>query len=312
MRIRDRPLLTDIYSAAELFQPEAGSAYIYGNSAEDRSNRSKEWEQKAQDVGFVQIIEQDASTFTVKLDDKRKVFSLRSGQQLTQFWRELNRTTVYLDITGLVHAVWAPLLKAALAMRLQLMAVYVEPIEYRFSAAPTEGEIFDLSDKIAGIAPIPGFASLVDVSEENVCFVPLLGFEGTRFAYIIEQVQPPGGKTVPVVGAPGFRPEYPFYTYHGNRSTLVSSRAWRNVRFAVANDPFSVFYVLQEIAESYPRDLLKIAPIGTKPHALGAVLYALVSRRNVELVYDHPIRKKDRTEGASRLLVYHISAFAAT
>ncbi len=144
-----------------------------------------------------------------------------------------------------------------------------------------------------------------------MCFVPLLGFEGTRLAYITENVQPPGGKTVPVVGAPGFRPEYPFYAYHGNRSALSETRAWKNVRFSIANCPFSLFYTLQDIADQYPRDLLKVAPIGTKPHALGAVLFAIVGRREVELVYDHPIRKKDRTEGASRLLVYHISAFAA-
>jgi hypothetical protein len=57
-----------------------------------------------------------------------------------------------------------------------------------------------------------------------------------------------------------------------------------------------------------PVDLLKIAPIGTKPHALGAVLFCLSRPDSVELVYDHPIRKANRTIGASRLLVYTISS----
>ena len=187
------------------------------------------------------------------------------------------------------------------------MVVYVEPGAYRFSLTPTEGEIFDLSERIIGISPLPGFASLTDPSEDDFCFVPLLGFEGARLAYILENVQPPGGKIFPVIGVPGFEPEYPFYTYHGNRLPLSETRAWRNVRFAKANCPFSLFYTLQQIAREYPRDTLKIAPIGTKPHALGAVLYTLASSTPVELVYDHPIRKAMRTSGTARLLLFHVS-----
>ena len=110
------------------------------------------------------------------------------------------------------------------------------------------------------------------------------------------------------MGVPGFRPEYPFHTFLGNRIPLIQNGAWRNVRFAIANCPFSLFYVLQDIAADFPHDLLKIAPIGTKPHALGAVLFSLSSSKPVELVYDHPIRKSARTMGAARLLVYHVWA----
>ena len=47
--------------------------------------------------------------------------------------------------------------------------------------------------------------------------------------------------------------------------------------------------------------------IGTKPHAVGAVLFYLDSPSDVELVYDHPVRKADRTMGTSRVCVYNIS-----
>ena len=84
------------------------------------------------------------------------------------------------------------------------------------------------------------------------------------------------------------------------------------MRFATANDPFSLYYLLQDIADENRDDLLKIAPIGTKPHALGAVLFAITNPQKVELVYDHPIRKAKRTQGFSRLLVYHVSTFLRT
>jgi hypothetical protein len=234
---------------------------------------------------------------------------LRSSSHLANFWKSLNRQNAYLDITGLSHHVWAPLLKSALSQGVKLAVVYMEPKEYRFSITPTEGEIFDLSERITGIAPLPGFTSLRNFDGDNICFIPLLGFEGTRLAYLLEQVQPPGKKIVPVVGLPGFRLEYPFFTYLGNQSHLATTKAWKNVRFATANNPFSLFHLLADISEHFPNDQLKIAPIGTKPHALGAVLFAITQPVRVELVYDHPLRKKDRTDGTARLLVYHVSVF---
>jgi hypothetical protein len=90
---------------------------------------------------------------------------------------------------------------------------------------------------------------------------------------------------------------------------LAATRAWRNARFAQANCPFCLFNLLRDMAEQYPDERIVIAPIGTKPHALGAVLFAVANPDSVELVYDHPIRKAQRTEGAARALVYHVSRF---
>jgi hypothetical protein len=79
--------------------------------------------------------------------------------------------------------------------------------------------------------------------------------------------------------------------------------------YARANCPFSVWYLLQDIAKAWPGKVLKVAPIGTKPHALGAVLFWATSPDIVELVYDHPVRKEKRTSGAWRTSVYHVTAF---
>jgi hypothetical protein len=307
MPIRDRPVLTEIYSSIDRFIPQVGSAYIFGTSVEERSAHSEEWDARAAEVDFIRITQQEPNSFTVERSGANEQVGLRSSEQLKQLIDSLGDKRIYLDITGLSHHVWAPLLRTSLAAGKELSAVYVEPSDYRFSNTPTEGEIFDLSERILGISPIPGFASLSDPDNDRVCFIPLLGFEGTRFAYLLEQVQPPGDKIFPIIGVPGFRPQYPFFTYHGNSFPLLQSQAWKNVRFATANCPFSLFYALEDLAKDYPQDLLKIAPIGTKPHALGAILYSLARPQNVEIVYDHPIRKATRTEGTSRLLVYRVS-----
>ena len=310
MQIRNRPLLTDTFSSLSAFVPDGDSVYVHGSSGEERSAHSPEWEAKASDVLFVRITAQSETSFSAEGVGQTQTVMLRSEKQLDAFWKYLDRKHLYLDITGLDHKVWAPLVKSALRLGLLLTGVYVEPGEYRFSRGPREGDIFDLSDRIDGIAPLPGFAYFNESSDAEVQFVPLLGFEGIRFKHVLEQMQPAKANIIPVVGVPGFRPEYPFFTYEGNRPVLDETGAWSRIRYARANCPFSLFYTLEDIAAASSGALLKISLIGTKPHALGAVLYSLLSPRAVELVYDHPIRRQERTLGSSRVLVYKLSALS--
>jgi hypothetical protein len=183
----------------------------------------------------------------------------------------------------------------------------VEPRDYRKSEAPTEASIYDLSERVEGIAPLPGFVSLAVGDDESDLFVPLLGFEGARLAFALEAAQPDRRNICPVVGVPGFRLEYPFDTYFGNRAKLAETRAWQNVRFASANCPFALYQVLTELGQGKDRKRLRIATIGTKPHAVGAVLYYLDYPTATEVIYDHPVRKAQRTSGTARVCVYDLS-----
>lgn len=309
----DKPLLTRLHQGWGSFVPEPGSTYIHGISVEARSIHPTTWEQAATDVNFVRFMPvenasgPDFSICNVKAQDKTRTIPLRSSDQLQAFFLEIESEMVYLDITGLPHHVWAPLLKAALSTPIRVFGVYVEPRSYSFSPTPTEAEIFDLSEAIHGIHPLPGFGVLSEPEDEDsVLFVPFLGFEGHRFAYVLEQVQPPGRKIFPIIGVPGFMPVFPFHTYLGNRNILAHGNLHTQVRHIMANSAVDAFYVLQEIAEEYPHHMLKIAPIGTKPHAMGAVLFALRTEQSVEIVYDHPIRKPNRTIGSANILVYDI------
>lgn len=304
--IRNRPLFTEMFDSPGAFRPSERSAYVYG-VLEERSEHVDAWRATAQDVTLVKVQERDNPTIVTDLTGAEQL-SLRRRDHLERLFGNLDVETIYVDITGLSHHVWAPMVRFALEKHRRVKVVYVEPADYKYSGNPMRGEIFDLSEKINGISPIPLFASLNEPGE-NVCFIPLLGFEGARFAFMIEEVDPPGGNIVPVIGVPGFRAEYPFHAYQGNEPTLSKTRAWRQVRYARANCPFSLFYVLEDILHAYPTDYIKIAPIGTKPHALGAVLKCLASRRPIELVYDHPKRKQKRTSGAHHCLVYSVSDF---
>lgn len=306
--LKREPILTDTFESVSHFTPVPGSAYIYRVSNEDRSSHTGQWRQSCKDVQFIEVTTESVSGFQVSGVEEE--FFLRSTASLARLLAPWGTGRVlYVDITGLSHPTWAALIRAAIAARMEVRAVYVEPYRYKRSAAPLEGQIYDLSARIAGIAPMPGFAT-ISATEESV-FVPLLGFEGARFRHVIEQVQPSHERIVPVVGIPGFKPWYIFETYMGNRAALEETSAWHHIEFVPANCPFSCFYLLQELARRHPNSTLKVAMIGTKPHALGAVMFALTSPSRIELIYDNPIRKEGRTDGLDRLLVYHVGAITA-
>lgn len=306
MDVHNSPILSEIFDDFSLFAPVPNSMYVGMRGIEERSRHFTGWD----DVAICEITHEDVFDFGISLPlSGVKTFQLRNRSMLAQLWNATDAETIYLDITGLRHHVWMPLLRSAIATTKPVLVVYVEPDSYSAIATPTEGQIYDLSEKILGIAPIPGFASLPR-DENDFVFIPLLGFEGTRVAYLLEMVQPVSDRIVPVVGLPGFRPEHPYSTYLGNRTVLQESEAWRKVRFAAANCPFSLYYLLEDVAADYPGSHLKIATIGTKPQAVGAVLFTLDDMKSRELVYDHPVRKSQRTSGLGRLLVYDVGAFA--
>jgi hypothetical protein len=136
----------------------------------------------------------------------------------------------------------------------------------------------------------------------------MIGFEGSRFIRILDDLDPQSDRVFPILGVPGFRPNYPFLALEGNRIPLEKTEGWVRMYYARANCPFSAFYCIQEIRERESMGPVVLAPIGTKPHALGAILYCIESER-CSIAYDHPIRKAQRTQGISRVCEYHVSAF---
>ena len=233
---------------------------------------------------------------------------LRSEMELDGFLAALKRSTIYVDITGLPHFVWLPVLRAALRLDLQLEVVYAEPQYYVPRRNSPAAELYQLSDQISNAEPLPGFASLGRDTSPPI-LISLLGFEGGRFARVQEIVQTTGDRTFPIIGVPGFEPEYPFIAYFANRLPLHEGDCWMNLGFANASCPFSLLAQLEHLTEHrITKDqTIKVAMIGTKPHALGALLFFLRSERDVELVYDHPVRSAGRTKGSTRCWVHSVS-----
>ena len=304
-KLAARPIPTTIYEDPMSFAPTEGSTYFHGATSEQRSRHLGPWAKS----GGVEVVRVEPEPYALGIPTTAGVqrLTLYDGRKLDRLWETVGDGVVYVDLTGLPHHAWAPLIASALRSEKTVRAVYVEPSDY----TREPNLLYDLSEAGAGIRPLPGFASLLP-TYEDFSFVPLLGFEDTRFSFLLNTIEPATDRVYPVVGIPGFRPEYPFETYRSNLRTLQKNQGGfaRNARFADAVCPFRLYYVLEDIAALHPQEVVKVGLLGTKPHALGAVLYAIrQGNERVELVYDHPNRKSGRSNGTKRLMVYHVSAF---
>lgn len=292
--------------APEDFKTFIDSVYIFG-TLDERSSFSERVAREF-NIELVEVLEsQDGSSFQLTRTGELMPKMMASYFQVCS---RVKGRKIFLDITGLSYSVWAPLTKALLQSGEQFQIVYTEPQKYTKGSDGDGNDLYDLSEKIMGISPIPGFAS-VGAEVEDFSFVALLGFEGTRFAFMLENVQPVKGKIFPIIGVPGFQVEYPFYTYYGNRIPLSLTRSWQNVKYVPAYCPYSLYDELGKIKAKFSTSPLKVALVGTKPHALGAVLFKLANPDGVELVYDHPIRKPDSSTGSTKRRVFDVLSFLA-
>lgn len=303
---------TNIYSDINKFRPLPNSTYIYGYSPEGRSHIVDDLKKSFVDIRYVELelIEEEKDTVVDKNTDIK--YFLRSSNSIKSLFSMYESDVVYIDTSGLNNRVSASLLNNALKIDdekgLNIKVLYAEPYLYKIKQFKSEGVFNDLSEKIEGIEPLPGFASIIP-DHVDMKFIALLGFEGGRFTHLIENVQPPSDNIIPVIGVPGFRIEYPFVALWGNRQPLGETKSWSNIRYIAANSLVDAYLFLNRIRQkSSSTTKIILAPIGTKPHAIGAILFAIKYSKQVEIVYDNPKRKMTRTDGVGLLVECDINS----
>lgn len=279
------------------------SHVLHGNTVvEDRVGTALETLGETSGIG-IHLIE-DENAYEIKFSSGERSFNLFEDKDMDDLV-SLLEGAVALDITGFEHRVWAPLVSALTRSGKQFYVLYAEPGEYR-KPEDLPGFVYDLSDT-RGIEPLPGFARLGRRANQAL-FVPLLGFEGARLEFLLDQEDIELQATFPVMGSPGFRIEYPMYTLLANKALLSQDYMHDRLELALASSPFDAYETLSRLHARFGGSL-RVAPIGTKPHALGAVLYALDHQDAVELIYDHPKRSRGRTSGVGAIYYYDVSAF---
>ena len=293
------------FKSLDSFQIEDDSLYLYCNDGEDRSYACANYLIANQEkISVVELLYVDNDEMIVVGTDNR--IPLTSQKAIVGMINNYGHKRVYIDVCGMNVRMAAALLLRIHSTDMEMHVVYSEPHNYYPEVFHREGEDHEWAGIIDGIKPLPGFASFADPNEEFV-FCVFLGFEGGRFNHLLREIQPLEELITPIVGIPGFKIEYPYNAYWSNRKGLLCTDSSANVRYASANSIVDAYILLNRIKNDNQGKKIVIAPIGTKPHAIASIAFAIQNFDSIEIVFDNPQKKESRSEGIGMILDCNVS-----
>ena len=162
---------------------------------------------------------------------------------------------------------------------------YTEPLSYIF-AEGTYRSYHSTSGSLS-VVEIPGFPGN-DTRTTKKILVVLLGFDGELALSIENEVAP--DDIVIITGFPAYSPKFKDISLINNEKLLGS----KLVNYTRANNPFETFNLLERLYIQEAAAFFNVAPIGTKPMALGACLFAL-AHPAVRIIYPFPDKYTNET-----------------
>lgn len=283
------------------FKIEERSLYLFEHDAEERSYACAEIIRANQaDIAVVEVEYVEKDEMHV-VGSSAPNIPLGSQKAISDLVQSYGFGRVYIDVTGMNVRISAALLLRLTSMGVETHVVYTEPKKYLSEQFHKEGEDHEWAGEIDDIVPLPGFSNIANPSDEFI-FCVFLGFEGGRFAHMLHEMQPVEDLTIPVFGMPGFKIEYPYNAYWSNRKGLKETESAANVKYASANSIVDAYMLLNRILKEGKNMKMIVAPIGTKPHTIASIAFAITHFENVEIAYDNPKRTEPRAEGVGLIL----------
>lgn len=158
---------------------------------------------------------------------------------------------------------------------------YTEPQSYLFKKGLFK--TFRTNSGPISINEIPGYPGKYLRGYKNI-LVLLLGFDGGLSSEITQDISPE--LTILVNGFPSYTPKFKDISLIANERLVSDPNIIK--KYASANNPFDIYNVLDSIKNADGKNnFLNVAPLGTKPMALGACLFAL-HNPDVRVVYPLP------------------------
>lgn len=226
-------------------------------------------------------------------------------EDLTDFLGTLGRAPILLDATSLGVAEIALCCRSLRAVDPDRFSIlYVEPGEYNAPNPrdPLQRRVYDLSEEAPNYIGIPGLTFILEDESPDQLVVFLLGYEGERLERAFDQLNVNSKNTSVVFGIPAFRAGWETSSFENNIRFLNERNIKGGVFFKAADNPLAVLEFLEDVYLGRGEGPFFVAPIGTKPHAIGAALFA-GWHDDVGLLYDHP---RPRSRRSNRLGTWHL------
>jgi hypothetical protein len=226
----------------------------------------------------------------------------------------IHNSNICIDITTMPHVLIFNLCKIFIKeiKPRNLFATYTEPKIYNKTKKERldsclDDEDFELYEEILGLNyNVEGFSKIKRIEDDLL--IASLGFERQRLLALYDKTEPKGG-LIPIVGFPSFNPGWNITAINMNYKVIEDACAEGYICSCESSSPFGIYSKLKEIYNKKSDDYnIMIAPFGTRPNCLGATIFAL-RHKGCQLIYDFPIEKNFRSEGADSSYFYILSSF---
>lgn len=280
--------------------------FIQSTSAEERSLRATDLLRKAGtkvDQNIVFCFEEVISRIGVPQKDFLDNYSLTSSgmvpvrcnlfgiengiKSFYDIFRSkpnvLKGKKILIDISTFIKPYFYCLLKLLIQV-CSLTEVYVTYTEPESYGKPLQEHV-TFTRGLDRVGEIPAFNGFIDIDKKNMLII-MLGFEGQRALEVLRSVQP--DKTLAINGFPAYRPEFKDVSLISNTLVIREGECFPELQYSSASDPFETYRTLAKLHKDWSNYYnFSIAPLGTKPMALGACLFALQCA-DTRLIYAYP------------------------
>lgn len=272
---------------------------FYGDEIDDRGRSACVYTKNATTTSFHCRWDKTDLVFCVNKTDEFKPY------ELSDFFKGLKATSVLIETTtlGFVEILYIVSALNDCSSISCINFLYIEPEHYN-EIDSVENPLphnFALSKSLGQLIPLPGFTKNFARKNFSTHLIAFLGFEASRLGRVLEDDEGAAISKFSVgIGIPAFVPGWENHTMDCNVEYLDHPRR-QDITFFSANNPQTAFESIAEVSQSLnDNERILIAPFGTKPAGIGAILYAVSNPDMCGIIYDHPLRQKDRSKGVGR------------
>lgn len=272
---------------------------FFGDEIDDRGQSACAYTMTAAATSFHCRWDKTDLVFCVNKIDDFKPY------ELADYFRKLNASSVLIETTtlGFVEILYIVSALNDCSSVSCVNFLYIEPEQYNEidSVESPLPHNFSLSKSLGQLIPLPGFTKNFVRKNYSTHLVAFLGFEAARLGRVLEDDEGAAISKFSVgIGIPAFVPGWENHTMDCNVEYLDHPRR-QDITFFSANNPQTAFESIAEISRSLDdNERILIAPFGTKPAGIGAIIYAVTNPEMCGIIYDHPLRQKDRSKGVGR------------
>lgn len=220
---------------------------------------------------------------------------------------KLPNASICIDVTGFMRPHMLFLLRLFFERGIKRFDVlYTEPGHY----SERDSTKFS-SDDVELVRPIAGYGAYGNHSTENDVLIVNAGYEDRRVAEVADE-QEKARKFV-IYGLPSLKADMYQQSVLRTRAAYDALGESHRTAFAPASDPFVTATVLSKLINDEKKKQLisnlYLAPLGTKPQALGFGLYYLSEGLNTATSIIYPFSaayQADASTGMGRIWMYSI------